>query len=72
MCDFCVVVEEVKGVGMKPSIRLDAAEKERERIIQELLDQNIIRRCAATNKLVAFNTHGTKVVYIKNLEVDSE
>jgi hypothetical protein len=41
---------------------------ERSRIINLLLDQNIIRRCAATDKLVAFNTHGTEVVYIKELE----
>lgn len=41
---------------------------ENERIIKLLLEQNIIRRCGATDKLVAFNTDGTEVVYIKNLE----
>jgi hypothetical protein len=41
---------------------------ERKRIIDLLLDQNIIRRCGATDKLVAFNTDGTEVVYIKELE----
>ena len=46
----------------------EAANAERIRIINLLLDQNIIRRCAATDKLVAFNTHGTEVVYIKDLE----
>jgi hypothetical protein len=41
---------------------------ERERIIKLLLDQNIIRHCAATNKLVAFDTNGENVLYIKDLE----
>ena len=46
--------------------------RERDRIIDLLIKQNIIRRCAATNNLVAFNTDGTKVVYIKNLEIDKD
>jgi len=45
----------------------EAANAERIRIINLLLDQNIIRR-DVTGKLVAFNTHGTEVVYIKDLE----
>ena len=49
-------------------LRAEGALVEQVRIINLLLDQNIIRRCAATDKLVAFNTHGTEVVYIKGLE----
>lgn len=45
-----------------------AIELERERIINLLLEQNIIRRCGATDKLVAFDTNGEKVHYIKDLE----
>lgn len=50
------------------AFREQGAKAERKRIIELLLDQNIIRRCAATDKLVAFNTDGTEVVYIKDLE----
>lgn len=42
--------------------------RERNRIIDLLLEQNIVRRCGATNKLVAFETTGEEVVYIKDLE----
>jgi len=45
----------------------EGVEFERERIIKLMQDQNIIRR-DVTGKLVAFNTHGTEVVYIKDLE----
>jgi len=69
---------------MKPSIRLDAMEigreagkeigrklgviEERKRIIALLLELNAIRRCAATNELVAFDTHGEQVIYLPGLE----
>jgi hypothetical protein len=42
--------------------------KEQQRIINLLLDLNVIRRCAATNKLVAFDTNGEQVVYLTGLE----
>ena len=42
--------------------------KEQQRIINLLLDLNVIRRCAATNKLVAFDTNGENVVYLTGLE----
>jgi hypothetical protein len=41
---------------------------ERTRIINLLLDLKVIRRCAATDKLVAFDTNGEKVVYLTGLE----
>jgi hypothetical protein len=41
---------------------------ERQRIINLLLDLDVIRRCGATDKLVAFDTHGEKVVYLTGLE----
>ena len=39
---------------------------ERERIIKLLTDQNVIRR-DALGHLVAFNTHGTEVVYLEGI-----
>ena len=65
---------------MSQSIRVEHAErvrdfyrqqghtKEQQRIINLLLDLNVIRRCAATNKLVAFDTNGEQVVYLTGLE----
>jgi len=41
---------------------------ERQRIIDLLLDLNVIRRCAATDEWVAFTTEGTEVVYLTGLE----
>ena len=41
---------------------------ERQRIIDLLLELNVIRRCAATGEWVAFNTEGTQVVYLTGLE----
>lgn len=41
---------------------------ESERIIKLLQDLNVVRRCGATGKLVAFNTDGDKVVYLTGLE----
>ena len=43
---------------------------EQERIIKLLTDLNVVRRCSATGKLVAFNTDGDKVVYLTGLETD--
>ena len=43
---------------------------ERTRIINLLLGLNVIRRCGATDKLVAFDTNGEKVVYLTGLETN--
>lgn len=43
---------------------------ERDRIINLLLDLNVIRRCAATNKLVAVTTDMEQVVYLTGFEND--
>lgn len=56
-----------QALAHEEKLKREATEAERERIINLLLDQDIIRR-DVTGKLVAFNTHGTEVVYIKNLE----
>ena len=41
---------------------------EQKRIIDLLLDLNVIRRCAATNKLVAVTTNMEQVVYLTGFE----
>jgi hypothetical protein len=46
----------------------EAAQAEQKRIINVLLDLKVIRRCGATDKLVAFDTNGEKVVYLTGLE----
>ena len=43
---------------------------EQKRIIDLLLDLNVIRRCAATNKLVAVTTNMEEVVYLTGFEND--
>jgi len=48
--------------------REQGAEREQQRIIELLLDLNVIRRCAATNKLVAVTTDMEEVVYLKGFE----
>ena len=48
--------------------REQGAEREQQRIINLLLDLNVIRRCAATNKLVAVTTDMEEVVYLKGFE----
>ena len=67
---------------MSQSIRVEHAErvrdfyrqqghtKEQQRIINLLLDLNVIRRCAATNKLVAVTTDMEQVVYLTGFEND--
>ena len=42
--------------------------EEQKRIIDLLLDLNAVRRCAATDKLVAFDTQGENVIYLTGLE----
>ena len=65
---------------MSDSIRYESAERvrdfyrnqgkatEQKRIIDLLLDLNVVRRCAATNKLVAFTTDAEEVVYLTGFE----
>ena len=48
--------------------REQGAKKEQQRIIELLLDLNVIRRCAATNKLVAVTTDMEQVVYLTGFE----
>ena len=48
--------------------RLQGAAAERERIIALLLELNVVRRCRDTDKLVAFDTDGVKVLYLTGLE----
>jgi len=44
--------------------------EEQKRIIDLLLDLNVVRRCAATDKLVAFDTQGENVIYLTGLETN--
>lgn len=63
MPNWITVEDSLKG-------RERAVEREQQRIINLLLDLNVVRRCAATNKLVAFDTNGEKVLYLTGLETD--
>ena len=45
----------------------NAKERERQRIIELLINLDAIRR-DAFGELVAFNTHGTEVIYLTGLE----
>lgn len=62
------LVEKAKLHVVKNHWTQVGEDDERTRIINLLLDLNVIRRCAATNKLVAFDTNGEKVVYLTGLE----
>lgn len=46
-------------------------EEERERILARLIELDAIRR-DALGYLVAFNTHGTEVIYLSGIEGDTE
>jgi hypothetical protein len=46
--------------------------EERERLLKILWDNDIIRRCGVTNKLIAFQTDGEHVVYVSELEQGAE
>jgi hypothetical protein len=48
--------------------RQQGTKAEQQRIINLLLDLNVVRRCAATNKLVAVTTDMEKVVYLTGFE----
>jgi hypothetical protein len=49
-------------------MRKFGAYEEQQRIINLLLDLKVVRRCAATDKLVAFDTDGKNVLYLTGLE----
>ena len=53
-------------------MRQFGAYEEQQRIINLLLDLNVIRRCAATNKLVAVTTDMEKVVYLTGFETQAK
>jgi hypothetical protein len=53
---------------MRDFYRNQGVEREQQRVINLLLDLNVVRRCAATNKLVAFDTKGENVLYLTGLE----
>lgn len=63
MSNWITVEDSLKG-------RERAVEREQQRIINLLLQLNVVRRCAATNKLVAFDTNGEKVLYLTGLETN--
>jgi hypothetical protein len=44
--------------------------EEQQRIIDLLVELKAARRCAATDKLVAFDTNGENVVYLTGLETN--
>lgn len=50
--------------------RNQGAAKEQQRIIDLLLDLNVVRRCAATNKLVGVTTDMQEVVYLTGVETE--
>ena len=45
--------------------------QEQKRIINLLMDLNAVRRCAATNKLVAVTTDMEQVVYLPGVETNA-
>jgi hypothetical protein len=46
--------------------RRQGEQRERSRLINLLLDQNVIRHCGATGKLVFVNCNSLDVVYLKD------
>lgn len=44
--------------------------EEQQRIIDLLVELKAVRRCAATDKLVAFDTNGENVIYLTGLETN--
>jgi hypothetical protein len=47
-------------------IKAAAAKEERERLIAMLKEQNVIRNCSATGKLVFINCNTMEVLYLKD------
>jgi hypothetical protein len=48
--------------------RQQGSKAEQQRIMNLLLDLNVVRRCAATDKLVAVTTDMEEVVYLTGFE----
>lgn len=56
------------GERVRDFYRNQGKATEQKRIIDLLLDLNVVRRCAATNKLVAVTTNMEEVVYLPGFE----
>jgi hypothetical protein len=52
--------------------REQGSKAEQKRIINLLLDLNVVRRCGATNKLVSFDLNGEKVIYLPGIETEDK
>jgi len=52
--------------------REQGSKAEQKRIINLLLNLNVVRRCAATNKLVAVTTNMEEVVYLTGFETEGK
>jgi hypothetical protein len=61
-------IRDVHAERVRDFYRNQGKATEQQRIINLLLDLNVIRRCAATNKLVAVTTDMEEVVYLKGFE----
>jgi hypothetical protein len=61
MTNWITIEDSIKG-------RERAVQRERERLLKILFDNDIIRRCGVTDKLVAMQTDGEHVIYISELE----
>ncbi|NBQ97310.1 MAG: hypothetical protein EBT26_02660 [Microbacteriaceae bacterium] len=48
-------------------LRAEGAKEERIRLIELLKEQNVIRNCAATGKLVFVNCNTLEVLYLKEI-----
>ena len=46
--------------------RRQGEQRERERLIELLMEQKVIRKCAATGKLVFVNCNTLEVLYLKD------
>ena len=61
-------VRESHAERVRDFYRNQGKAAEQQRIINLLLDLNVVRRCAATNKLVAVTTNMEEVVYLTGFE----
>jgi len=53
-------------------IKTAAAKEERERLIEMLKEQKVIRNCSATGKLVFINCDTMEVLYLKDALVEGQ
>lgn len=61
-------IRDVHAERVRDFYRNQGKATEQQRVINLLLDLNVVRRCAATNKLVAVTTDMEQVVYLPGLE----